>query len=75
MWHTQLRIAVNDQQAPGFLRDSLFHEVLHACWQHSGLYDPEGKEHEERVVRHMTPRILDVLRSNPRLVAWLTEKP
>ena len=75
LWNAQLRIAVNKDQAPGYLRDSLLHELLHACYQQSGLYDPEKKEYEERVVSHMTPRILDVLRANPRLVAWLTEKP
>ena len=75
LWNAQLRIAINKHQAPGFLRDSLFHEVLHACWQDSGLYDPERKEVEERVVSHLSPWILNVLRDNPRLVAFLTEKP
>ncbi len=75
-WHgAGLRILYDTRQAPGFLRDSVLHETLHALYQQTGLYkatDAE-KDAEEQFVASMTPRLLALLRDNPVFVAWLME--
>lgn len=61
------------------LRDVIWHEIKHACAWESGLSyyctDKEIEVNEEMIVRALTPVELDVLRRNPKLVAFLLEKP
>ena len=56
-------------------RSVLLHELLHGC-VNAGGKDEEGlkHEHEEAAVVAMTNGLLHMLRSNPQLVAWLTQK-
>lgn len=70
--HPSLRIVVDPDQAPGQARDTLLHESLHAVFQISGLSDEWGDAKEERVIRRVSPWILELIRSNPALVAFLT---
>lgn len=58
-------IAVDLDQGPDQLRDSLLHEVLHVCL---GML---GKDADE-TVELLSPVLLDTLRGNPALVTWLT---
>lgn len=62
-------------QAPDFERDTVLHEVLHACIHKTCLSEMEvwGKNHEEAIVVALTPILLDTLRRNPKLVQYLTE--
>lgn len=70
-------ILVNPDQGGMQLRDSVLHEVTHAICEllgcHAGgdaaIFD--GRDHEERFVRGFSPALLDVLRRNPALVAFL----
>lgn len=56
------------------LRETLLHEILHACWLHAnmsghGVLDKE--EVEEWAVGCLTWPLLAVLAENPNLVAYL----
>lgn len=53
-------------------RDTLLHEVLHAILHQQG-YNNQYKE-EERYVRPLATGLITVLRENPTLVKYLTEK-
>lgn len=65
------RITIEPDQKGNFLRDTLLHEVLHAC-----LFAAAGgmtTDEEERLVASLTPVLLDTLRRNPGLLAFLTD--
>ena len=63
------RITLEPGQSPNFKRDTFLHELLHACLFASGM--PLGHEEEERIVSALTPILLDTLRRNPAVVAYL----
>lgn len=71
--HRTETITVDPDQTPGMQRDTLLHECLHAVLGNSGaqLEDDE----EERLVRTLSPLLLDLLRRNPTLVRFLLEEP
>lgn len=60
-------ITVNPDQGAGHKRMSLLHEVLHGVWH---LHDVKH-ESDEELLRSMTASLLDTLRRNPDLVAYL----
>lgn len=51
--------------------EAMLHELLHAICDATGLTVPLGHKAEERVVAAMSPALLDMLRRNPKLVAYL----
>lgn len=51
--------------------ETLLHEALHCVWHQTPL-TVEHDGAEEQVVTAMAPLILELLRSNPDLVAFLT---
>ena len=59
---------------PDHVRLALLHEVLHGCWH---LHEPLSETiTEEQAIRTLTGSLLDTLRRNPALVAFLlTESP
>lgn len=61
------RIFVNPRQGPDMERDTLLHEVMHACLISQGM----AAEDEERVVSHLATSLLDVFQRNPDLVEYL----
>ena len=63
-----LTITVDPNQAPSQVRETLLHELLHACSQEAGMDETQ----EEQTVNAQAPRLLAALRDNPDLVAWLT---
>lgn len=65
--HAGQRLIVSEEQGAHQERDTLLHELLHMC----GLV--VGHELDEHQVGAITPVLLDVLRSNPDAVAYLTE--
>ena len=71
---TAMRITLNPKNSPDRQRDTLMHESLHAILDLAGLNQDLGQEMEERVVNRLAPVLLDALRRNPRLVAYLMEK-
>lgn len=64
----KLRILVNPAQASMHKRSVVLHEVLHAV---IALSD-QRVDKEEEIIRAIAVPLLDVLRRNPDLVAYLT---
>jgi hypothetical protein len=68
-------------QSPSQLRDSLLHEIMHACTAGSGLrakggalaWERNGSK-EEQVVRVLATALLDALRRNPNLAQFLLKR-
>lgn len=54
-------------------RETLFHEVLHACWFVCGFRETK-KLTEEQTIVALSPVLLDTLRRNPKLVEALLSK-
>lgn len=74
--HWTLEITIEPTLAGDQKAETLLHEVLHAVVTVTGLGDEWGADKEEAAVNRLSPVILDVLRRNPRLVAYLTaEEP
>lgn len=69
--HAKCLIVVDPKQVLGQRRDTLLHETLHCLTEITGLASELGPDNDERLVRRLTPMLLDVLRNNPRLVAYL----
>lgn len=67
---SRLVIAVDADQEPSQMADTVVHEVVHALLAVSGLDD----DIEERVCLALGPGLLGVLQDNPELVRWLAAK-
>jgi hypothetical protein len=56
------------------LRETLWHEILHACWWHMGLVNhpvaPDNQE--EEIILRITHASLQVLQDNPEVLAYLS---
>ena len=68
--HFSLEIHVCDQMHVDVQRKSLLHEIIHACNWITGHGDAST---EEQWVRSMAFPLLEVLRRNPRVTAFLLE--
>lgn len=66
-------INVDPEQADSQLRDTVLHEVLHACFDLIGAGEDISDDTEEKLVRRLSPVLMDVINKNPRLMTWLTE--
>lgn len=51
--------------------ETLFHESLHCAWNHTALNLGLEEGEEETVVTAISPLIVEMLRRNPDLVAYL----
>lgn len=67
----ECQIILDPKQHDQHKRVALLHELLHACWHVTDPLDPSNCE--EMAVRAITGPLLDVLRRNPELVAYLLE--
>ena len=65
------KVLLAEIDSPDYLAETLLHEVLHAVIFSCGLRDLG--DDEERVVATMTPTLLDTLRRQPELVAYLLD--
>jgi hypothetical protein len=65
----QALITLDPDQDPGHKRAAVLHEVLHGCW-HLTL---GNTDYEEDVILTLTQTLLDTLRRNPQLVAFLMD--
>jgi hypothetical protein len=63
-------ITLDPGLAPDTLAETLLHEVFHAIYTTVGIGSEEKIQAHEMIYR-TTPTLLDVLRSNPDLVAFL----
>jgi hypothetical protein len=63
-------IWMNPNNAETFLRETLFHEIMHACQFIAGLSNSKPVVGEDFITR-VSPLYLDALRRNPGLVEYL----
>lgn len=72
--HRQIILIANDL-SPEHLRENVAHELEHAVLHASFPGYPKWLTlHEEDLVTNSSPVRYQMLRENPGLVAWLTEK-
>lgn len=73
--HKHATITIDPNQSPSMLRDTVLHEILHACMNLIGVQEDAGvdRETEERIVLRLAPVLLQVVRQQ-RLVEWLQEE-
>jgi hypothetical protein len=71
--HDSCKIIINSTMHPAMVRESVFHEMLHAVTNTTGVASALGDEKEEATVTTLSATLLDVLRRNPGLVRYLTE--
>lgn len=64
-------IEVADDLAPDSERECALHEVLHSVFYLAGM---GTGDHAEDAINRSSPIIYDMLRSNPKFVAYLLEK-
>lgn len=67
----QQLIKLRPGQGPDYEADTVLHEAIHAMLSHA----PIDLEHEleEKVCLVLAPALLDLLRRNPKLVAYLLD--
>jgi hypothetical protein len=75
--HRHLRMHVCDDQAETMVKETTFHEILHACWAGAAIGSQTGPtafsaEVEESVIGALSPILFGALRANKGLVSWLT---
>ncbi len=72
-------ILLAPNNGPDMERETLLHEVIHAVWSQTFLDvkypDEEGDSEGEAIIRELSPRLLAVLRDNPKLVEYLVSIP
>ena len=68
--YSDTSIVLAPDQTDDHARWALLHEVLHGCWHTT---EPDGQTFtEEQAIRTLAGPLLDTLRRNPDLVAFLT---
>lgn len=60
-------IILDPNQTDAHKRITLLHEIMHGCW-HLG---DRSHKNDEKAIRSLVAPLLDVLRRNPALVAYL----
>lgn len=64
-------IYLRDDLAPDYAAETLLHELMHACFVTVG--DPLNDEAEEQACSALAATLLDTLRRQPRLLAYLID--
>jgi hypothetical protein len=72
-WKCEIRVGIGlDKQQK---RDTLLHEAMHGIFSETALtMDFKDDDDEERIIRRMATGLLQVLRANPELVAYILEE-
>lgn len=70
---SDLNILLNPSQHPMVLRETVVHELLHACFAVSSLTHALSDEEEERIVAILSPWLLMLLRDNADMLAWVCD--
>lgn len=65
-----LEIHISNALSPDRERATLLHEIIHACADLADLGDTSS---EEDWASRLGPLLLQVMRDNPRLIAWVLE--
>lgn len=68
-------IMLSDANADSQVQETLLHECLHAIWSQTrlGIHWPDRDEDSpgEQIIQSLTPRLLALLKDNPKLVEYL----
>lgn len=64
-------ISIQPKTSLGYEQDTLWHEIGHAVWYGVGMKD---RSKDETVMKRFMPLLLDVLKTNPKLVNYLLEE-
>lgn len=67
----QARIAIDPDLHPDVMADTFLHELLHALMDVTGANGVIDEDTEEDLVCRLSPALLDLLRRNPKVVAYL----
>lgn len=70
--HNELTIVLSEKMPDGVARETLMHELLHVVNEVTGLRSKWGNAKEERIVRRLSPVLLELLQRNPDAVNFLT---
>lgn len=65
--YSQELIILDPNQTDAHKRIALLHEIMHGCW-HLG---DRSHKNDEKAIRSLCAPLLDVLRRNPDLIAFL----
>ncbi len=69
--HGTTTITLSPDQSASMLADAVLHEVLHALTSVTGIANDLGDDDDEAMVNRLSPALLDALRRNPALTAYL----
>lgn len=71
-----LVIALDISKPKQIIKETLLHEVLHAVLKDTFLFEDEAKaeEQEEKMIRILSPALMNLFRSNPKLLTFLFTK-
>lgn len=71
-------ILIDPLMGPDMERDTVLHEILHAVFHLSDVRahlpkddNGDAKESEEKIIRPLATRLLELLQDNPKLVEYL----
>jgi hypothetical protein len=70
-----IHIRYEEQTSEQNLKETLLHEILHACWSTTQLNEENPKEWEdaeEQVVGRLSGTLLATLQDNPKVLKYLT---
>ncbi len=70
--HNELKVLLAADLPPGEFADTVLHEWLHTIWRTFHL-PPEDDQKEEAIIKRLSTVLLDGMRRNPQLVAFLME--
>jgi hypothetical protein len=65
-------IRLDPRRPQSQVAETLLHELTHCLWSLTGLPAHEVNEHQEMIVTALAPWLLEALRRNPDLVAYVT---
>lgn len=70
--NVEMVIYLDPESGPQRERDNVVHELLHALMDYTGLDKTLGEVDEEEVALRLAPVLIDLLRTNRKLVDYLT---
>lgn len=70
--HDALTVILSEKMPDSLARETLMHELLHVVNEVTGLRSKWGNAKEERIVRRLSPILLELLQRNPDAVNFLT---
>jgi hypothetical protein len=69
------QILLSDTDNQQVVKETLLHEVLHALLEDAVILNLfTDDDHEERLVRYLSPKLMAVMQDNPKLVDYLWKK-